>query len=156
MKKIAVVILNWNGKSLLEQFLPALLAYTPQDIADIIVADNASDDDSVSFLKSSYPEVKIIRLDKNYGFAEGYNRTIARLEHEYVVLLNSDVEVTPNWLETALHYLETHPEVVALQPKILSYNDKSSFEYAGASGGGASVGGVYTGWLTSCCGVCAG
>ena len=135
MKKIAVVILNWNGKSLLEKFLPALLAYTSQDIADIIVADNASDDASVSFLKLEYPEVGIIRLDRNYGFAEGYNRTIAQLEHEYVVLLNSDVEVTPNWLETALCYLETHSEVVALQPKILSYSDKSSFEYAGASGG---------------------
>ena len=135
MKKIAVVILNWNGKSLLEKFLPALLEYTPQDIADIIVADNASDDTSVSFLKLDYPEVRIIRLDENYGFAEGYNRTIAQLEHEYIVLLNSDVEVTPNWLETALHYLEAHPEVVALQPKILSYRDKSSFEYAGACGG---------------------
>ncbi|MCL2650800.1 MAG: glycosyltransferase family 2 protein [Candidatus Azobacteroides sp.] len=135
MKKIAVVILNWNGKSLLEKFLPALLAYTPQDIADIIVSDNASDDNSVSFLKEKYPEIEVIRLEKNYGFAEGYNRTIVQLEHEYVVLLNSDVEVTPNWLETALSYLEAHPEVVALQPKILSYKDKSSFEYAGACGG---------------------
>lgn len=135
IKKIAVVILNWNGKSLLEKFLPALLAYTPQDVADIIVADNASDDDSVFFLESEYPEIEIIRLDKNYGFAEGYNRTIAQLEHQYVVLLNSDVEVTPNWLETALNYLEKHPEVVALQPKILSYRDKLSFEYAGACGG---------------------
>ena len=135
MKKIAVIILNWNGKSLLEKFLPPLLACTPQSIADIIVADNASSDDSVGFIKSAYPAIQLILLDKNYGFAEGYNRVIAQLEHEYVVLLNSDVEVTPHWLETALDYLETHPDVVALQPKILSYKDKTSFEYAGACGG---------------------
>ena len=135
MKKIAVVILNWNGKSLLQKFLPPLLAYTPQNIADIVVVDNASSDDSVSFMKSAYPETQLILLDKNYGFAEGYNRSIAQLEHQYVVLLNSDVEVTPHWLETALDYLETHPDVVALQPKILSYKDKTSFEYAGACGG---------------------
>ena len=135
MKKIAVVILNWNGKSLLEKFLPPLLAHTPQDIADLIVADNASTDGSVDFIKSTYPEIQLIQLDKNYGFAEGYNRVIARLEYQYVVLLNSDVEVTPNWLEPALNYLETHSDVVALQPKILSYKDKTSFEYAGACGG---------------------
>lgn len=135
MKKIAVVVLNWNGKSLLEEFVPALLAYTPQNIADIIVADNASTDESVSFLQSTYPDVQIIQLEKNYGFAEGYNLTINRLEHKYIVLLNSDVEVSPNWLENALDYLDTHPDIVALQPKILSYKDKSSFEYAGASGG---------------------
>ena len=135
MKKIAVVILNWNGKSLLQKFLPPLLAYTPQNMADIVVVDNASSDDSVSFMKSAYPGIQLILLDKNYGFADGYNRSIAQLEHQYVVLLNSDVEVTPHWLETALDYLETHPDVVALQPKILSYNDKTSFEYAGACGG---------------------
>jgi len=135
MKKIAVVVLNWNGKSLLEKFVPALLAYTPLDIADIIVADNASTDESVSFLQSEYPEIRIIRLNKNYGFAEGYNRTISLLEHKYVVLLNSDVEVSPNWMENALDYLEAHPDVVVLQPKILSYEDKTSFEYAGACGG---------------------
>ena len=135
MKKIAVVILNWNGESLLEKFLPPLLAHTPQSIADIIVADNASSDDSVGFMKTAHPEVELILMDKNYGFAEGYNRIISQLEHQYVVLLNSDVEVTPHWLETALNYLENHPDVVALQPKILSYKDKTSFEYAGACGG---------------------
>ena len=135
MKKIAVVILNWNGKSLLEKFLPPLLAHTPSDIADIIVADNASDDGSVGFMKLTYPEIELTLLDKNYGFAEGYNRIISQLEHQYVVLLNSDVEVSPNWLEIALDYLETHPDIAALQPKILSYKDKTSFEYAGASGG---------------------
>ena len=135
MKKIAVVILNWNGKSLLEKFLPPLLAYTPQSIADIIVADNASSDDSVGFMQSAYPEIQLIRLDKNYGFAGGYNRVIAQLQHQFVVLLNSDVEVSPHWLETAIDFLETHPDIVALQPKILSYSDKTSFEYAGASGG---------------------
>ena len=135
MKKIAVVILNWNGKNLLEKFLPPLLAHTPLDIAEIIVSDNASDDGSAVFLKSEYPEIRLIRLDKNYGFAEGYNRTIALLGHQYVVLLNSDVEVTPNWLEMALDYMDKHPDVVALQPKILSYRNKDFFEYAGASGG---------------------
>ena len=135
MKKIAVVILNWNGKSLLEKFVPVLLAYTPADIADIILVDNASTDKSVPFLQSEYPEIRIIQLDKNYGFAEGYNRTINQLEYKYVVLLNSDVEVSPNWIESALDYLETHPDVVALQPKILSCNDRTSFEYAGACGG---------------------
>ena len=135
MKKIAVVILNWNGKSLLEKFVPALLAHTPQNMADIIVTDNASTDESVSFLQSEYPEIQIIQLDKNYGFAEGYNRAVNRLEHKYVVLLNSDVEVSPDWLKNALDYLGAHPDVVALQPKILSYKDKTSFEYAGACGG---------------------
>ncbi len=135
VKKAAVVILNWNGKSLLERFLPALLAYTPQTIADIIVADNCSDDDSLNFLSFLYPDIQTIELDKNYGFAEGYNRSIAQLSHEYVILLNSDVEVSDGWLVTAIEYMEKERDVVALQPKILSYRNKSMFEYAGACGG---------------------
>ncbi len=134
-KSIAVVILNWNGKNLLEKFLPALLAYTPENIADIIVADNHSEDNSLEFLSSEYPEIKTIRFDKNHGFAEGYNLAINQLNNKYTVLLNSDVEVTKGWLETAFDYLETNPEVVALQPKILSYKDKTMLEYAGACGG---------------------
>lgn len=134
-RKTAVVILNWNGEKLLEQFLPALMKNTPEEEADIIVADNGSTDNSLLYLEQSYPSVRIIRLDKNYGFAEGYNKALAQLDHKYAVLLNSDVEVTENWLTTAINYLENHPEVAALQPKILSYNNKSSFEYAGACGG---------------------
>ncbi|MDR1371356.1 MAG: glycosyltransferase family 2 protein [Dysgonamonadaceae bacterium] len=133
--KTAVVILNWNGKSLMQQFLPSLIEYTPPYEAEIIVADNGSTDDSVSFLKEHYPEIKIIALEENLGFAEGYNRALALLDHQYVVLLNSDVEVTPGWLTTAIDYMDRNPEVVALQPKILSYRDKTSFEYAGACGG---------------------
>lgn len=134
-RKTAVVILNWNGRKLLEKFLPALIKNTPAEEADIIVADNGSTDTSLSFLEQSYPSVRLIRLDKNYGFAEGYNRALAQLNHKYAVLLNSDVEVSGNWLTAAVDYLENHPEVAALQPKILSYHDKSAFEYAGACGG---------------------
>ncbi|GHU61335.1 glycosyl transferase [Bacteroidia bacterium] len=135
MKKTAVVILNWNGQKLLEQFLPALIEHTPAEVADIIVADNGSTDQSLGFMETHYPNIPCIVLDKNYGFAEGYNQALSRLEHEYSVLLNSDVEVSPGWLETAIDYLETHPDVTALQPKILSYKYKKSFEYAGAAGG---------------------
>jgi GT2 family glycosyltransferase len=134
-KKTAVIILNWNGRKLLEKFLPGLLKNTPEAAADIIVADNGSTDTSLPYLKKLYPPVRLIRLDKNYGFAEGYNKALAQLNYEYVVLLNSDVEVSENWLTIAIDHLENHPEVTALQPKILSYNDKSFFEYAGACGG---------------------
>ena len=133
--KTAVVILNWNGKSLMQQFLPALLEHTPSDEAQIVVADNGSTDDSISFLRTNYPEIQIIAFEENLGFAEGYNRALAQLDHQYVVLLNSDVEVTSGWLTTAIEYMDQNPEVVALQPKILSYKDKTSFEYAGACGG---------------------
>jgi len=135
MQKAAVVILNWNGQKLLERFLPVLLTHTPAESAEIIIADNGSTDDSVSFLAARYPQIRRILLDKNYGFAEGYNRALSQLEHEYVVLLNSDVEVGEHWLETAIDYLDAHQEVAALQPKLLDYKDKTSFEYAGASGG---------------------
>ncbi|GHV58292.1 glycosyl transferase [Bacteroidia bacterium] len=135
MKQVAVVLLNWNGEKLLEQFLPSVLQHTPPDLADIIVADNGSMDHSIEFLKSHYPSVIIQALDRNYGFAEGYNRALAELNHEYVILLNSDVEVTPDWLRLAIDYLETHRDISALQPKILSYCSQTSFEYAGACGG---------------------
>lgn len=135
MKKVAVVILNWNGKKLLEQFLPILLQHTPGDLAEVIIADNASSDDSLEFLREKYPDIRLIILDQNYGFAEGYNKALNILDHEYVVLLNSDVEVSPGWLTTAVEFLDLHPDVVALQPKLLAYKDKTLFEYAGASGG---------------------
>ncbi|GHT54104.1 glycosyl transferase [Bacteroidia bacterium] len=135
MKSTAVVILNWNGQKLLEQFLPALIKNTPDEAADIIVADNGSTDTTLPYLEESYPSVQLVKFTKNYGFAEGYNKVLAQLNYKYVVLINSDVEVTENWLTTAIDYLENYSEITALQPKILAYNDKSSFEYAGACGG---------------------
>jgi len=135
MQKAAIVILNWNGQKLLERFLPPLFMHTPTDLAEIIIADNGSTDESLSFLANRYPQIRCIAFDKNYGFAEGYNRALSQLEHEYVVLLNSDVEVCEHWLKIAIDYLDTHPDVAALQPKLLNYNNKTFFEYAGASGG---------------------
>ena len=135
MQKAAVVILNWNGRKLLEQFIPTLLLHTPNGLAEIIVADNGSTDDSESFLAANYPQIRRIIFDRNYGFAGGYSLALSQLEHEYIVLLNSDVEVCAGWLDIALDYLDTHPEVAALQPKLLDFNNKAAFEYAGASGG---------------------
>lgn len=135
MKKVAVVILNWNGEKLLKEFLPSVVAHTSSELADVIVADNGSTDNSVSFIREEFPTVETIILAENYGFAEGYNRALANLHHEYVVLLNSDVEVTENWLEPLVSYLDAHPNTAACQPKIRSYRNKEYFEHAGASGG---------------------
>ena len=135
MKQTAIVILNWNGKTFLEQFLPALCEQTSLTNADIIVADNNSTDNSIPFLKENYPQIIVLPFPKNYGFAEGYNKALNDLNYQYVVLLNSDVEVGENWLTPAIDYLENHPEATAVQPKILSYKEKTSFEYAGACGG---------------------
>ena len=134
MMKTAIVILNWNGRKMLEQYLPSVIEYSCDD-ATIIVADNASNDDSLAFLQTHYPEVQTIVLDQNYGFADGYNRALKQVEAEYYVLLNSDVEVTHHWLEPLVEYMDAHEEVAACQPKLLSYVDKEKFEYAGASGG---------------------
>lgn len=133
--RVAVVILNWNGKKFLEEFLPILIKHTGSTTAEIIVADNASSDDSIAFLRANYPSVRQIVLDKNYGFAGGYNRALSFVEAEYHVLLNSDVEVTGGWLDTLLNYMEQHPEVAACQPKIRSYSHRNYFEHAGAAGG---------------------
>ena len=135
MQKAAVVILNWNGRKLLERFLPTLLMHTPANLAEIIIADNGSTDDSIAFLATHHPQIRRIAFDRNHGFAGGYSLALSQLEHEYVVLLNSDVEVTAHWSEAALDYLDAHPDVAALQPKLLSFHNKSAFEYAGASGG---------------------
>lgn len=135
MKKTSVIILNWNGRKLLEQFLPDVLQYSLSDDCDVIVADNGSTDDSVGFLENRFPHVPLIVFDKNYGFAEGYNKAIRQTDSEYVVLLNSDVQVTATWLDTLTAYMDSHPETAAVQPKIRSFNDKQKFEYAGASGG---------------------
>ena len=133
-KRVAVVILNWNGRELMRRFLPSVVANTP-DWADVIVADNGSTDGSIEMLEQEFPSVGILCLDQNYGFAEGYNRALDRIEHPYCVLLNSDVEVTPHWLDAPIHLLDTDPTVAAVQPKILAWHDKQRFEYAGAAGG---------------------
>jgi GT2 family glycosyltransferase len=132
-RKVAVVILNWNGKSFLEQFLPSVVKHSAD--ARVIVADNNSTDNSISFLKEIYPSIEIIELDKNYGFAGGYNHALKQVDSEYYVLLNSDVEVTENWLNPMFDLLESDPSIAACQPKIKDYNNKSYFEYAGACGG---------------------
>ena len=134
-KRLAVVILNWNGRALMEEFLPSVVACTPGEWADVIVADNGSTDDSIEMLKTKFPTVGIIRLDKNYGFAEGYNQAIKQIDNEYTVLLNSDVEVTPSWLDAPLATLEADPTIAATQPKIRAQRNKEYFEYAGAAGG---------------------
>ncbi|MEY8847678.1 glycosyltransferase family 2 protein [Psychroserpens sp. XS_ASV72] len=131
--KIAVVILNWNGKALLEQFLPSVLEYSKD--AQIIVADNASTDDSVSFLEKNFPNVSIIKNTSNDGYAKGYNDALKHIDADIFCLLNSDVEVTKNWLDPILKEFETHSDTVIIQPKILDYKRKGCFEYAGAAGG---------------------
>ena len=133
MKKIAVVILNWNGKSLLEKFLPSVTQFS--DLATIYVIDNASTDESNSFLLENYPAVKIIRNDGNYGFAKGYNLGLKDIQEEYLALINSDIEVTENWLQPIIDLFETSEETCIIQPKILDYKKKTHFEYAGAAGG---------------------
>ena len=134
MDKVAIVILNWNGAKMLRQYMPSVLRYS-RDEATVYVADNASTDDSVALLREHFPEVKLIILDRNWGFAEGYNKALAQIEAEYYVLLNSDIEVTHHWLTPLIEYMDTHPEVAACQPKLLSVFDKDQFEYAGACGG---------------------
>ncbi|GAA4073561.1 glycosyltransferase family 2 protein [Flavobacterium cheonanense] len=133
MKKIAVVILNWNGVKLLEQFLPSVISFSNE--AMIYVADNASSDNSIQFVKDNYPTIKIIQNDGNYGFANGYNIALQQVEEEYYCLLNSDVEVTENWLTPILSIFESESDVAIIQPKILDFKNKEYFEYAGAAGG---------------------
>lgn len=135
MKKVSVVILNWNGQKLLQEFLPSVVQHTTHPDVEIVVADNGSTDDSLSFLQTTYPQIKCVVLDKNYGFADGYNRALKQVEAEFYVLLNSDVEVTHNWLLPIVSYLSDNESVAAVQPKVLAQRDKSFFEYAGASGG---------------------
>lgn len=135
MKKVSVVILNWNGAEMLREFLPSVLRHSLGEGIEVCVADNASTDASREVLRAEFPGIRLIELDQNYGFAEGYNRALAQVEAEYAVLLNSDVEVTLHWLEPLLSYMDAHPETVACQPKILSQRNKEYFEYAGASGG---------------------
>lgn len=128
-------MLNYNGQKHLETFLPSVVQYTPSYLADIVLADNASTDHSVAWVNENYPMVETMQFEKNYGFADGYNIAIGRVKTPYVVLLNTDVEVTKGWLLPMLEYFESHSKVVAVQPKILQYKRKTHFEYAGACGG---------------------
>ena len=131
--KIAVVILNWNGKELLEKFLPSIVQYSKE--ADIYVADNASTDTSIDFLTVAYPEIRIIRNVKNFGFAKGYNEALKGLTADVFALVNSDIEVTENWLQPIIKVFKEQPDISIIQPKILDYKKKEFFEYAGAAGG---------------------
>ncbi len=134
MKLVAVVILNWNGEKFLRQFLSSVVEHSI-DLADLYVIDNASKDGSVAYLEQNFPQVGVILLDGNYGFAGGYNRGLVSIPNDYYVLLNSDVEVTKNWIQPVLNYIESVPNMVACQPKILDFHRKEWFEYAGAAGG---------------------
>jgi len=134
LPKVAVVILNWNGRNFLEQFLPSVVRSTYSNHV-IIIADNNSADDSIDFLKIHYPGIRIIQNAGNWGFAKGYNEALRQIESEYYVLLNSDVEVSPGWLEPMVELLENNPAIAACQPKILSFLKRNLFEYAGAAGG---------------------
>ena len=134
MPSVAIVILNWNGRNFLERFLPSVLASVYAD-KRIIVADNASTDDSVLFLQQYYPQIEIIQTSSNEGFAKGYNTALKKVQSDYYVLLNSDVEVTPGWIGPVIELMETDKTIAACQPKILSWQNKKQFEYAGASGG---------------------
>lgn len=133
MTKIAVVVLNYNGRSYLEKFLPTLIQHSKD--AEVIVADNASTDDSLALLTEKFNSTRCIELDKNYGFAGGYNEALRQIESEYYVLVNSDVEVSDGWLQPLIGFLEQNITYSACQPKILDFNRKDHFEYAGASGG---------------------
>ncbi len=131
--KVAVVILNWNGAKLLQQFLPSVLRYSPE--ATVFVADNASTDDSIAVLKTQFPSVQIIQNQDNYGFAKGYNEALKNLNFDIYALVNSDVEVTENWLQPILEKFKNEPKTAIIQPKILDFKNKAFFEYAGAAGG---------------------
>jgi GT2 family glycosyltransferase len=134
MEKLAIVILNWNGAKMLQQYLPSVLQYSREE-ATVYVADNASSDNSLEMLRTRFPEVRIITLEKNWGFAEGYNKALAQIDAEYYLVLNSDIEVTHHWLTPMIEFLDAYADVAACQPKLLSIFDKDYFEYAGASGG---------------------
>lgn len=138
VEKTSIIILNWNGAQMLRTYLPSVVVHSSD--AELIVADNGSTDESLAVLAKEFPTVKTIVLDKNYGFAEGYNKAIEQVDSEYVVLLNSDVEVTDGWLAPLLDYMDAHPEVAAVQPKIRAWRERDRFEHAGAAGG-------YLSWL---------
>ena len=131
--RVAVVILNYNGAEMLRRFLPSVLEFSPE--AEVVVADNASTDNSLEVMRCEFPTVRLLSLDKNHGFADGYNKALEQVAADYYLLLNSDVEVAPGWLAPMLAFMDAHDDVAACQPKLLSYNNKALFEYAGGAGG---------------------
>lgn len=135
--RVAVIILNWNGARFLREYLPSVVRHTPSDIADVIVADNGSTDESLEVLRNEFPQVKRIEFSENHGFAEGYNLAVGRVrtDYKYTVLLNSDVKVDDDWLTPMWRFMESYPEAGAIQPKLLSLISPTEFEYAGAMGG---------------------
>ncbi len=133
--KTAIVILNWNGQQMFDTFLPSVIEYSNPETSEIFVADNGSTDKSVEHLQKNFPSVKIIQLERNFGFAEGYNQALKQVDADYFVLLNSDVKVSPDWLESCTKLFEQDKKIAAIQPKILSHNKPDEFEYAGAAGG---------------------
>ncbi|WP_372793523.1 glycosyltransferase family 2 protein [Lutibacter sp.] len=133
--KIAIVILNWNGKQLLEKFVPSIVKYSNLPNVEIVLADNASTDDSVNFIQENYPNIKIVKNLKNGGYAKGYNDALKFVNADIYALVNSDIEVTEGWLNTIISTFETEPDTSIIQPKILDYKNKIKFEYAGAAGG---------------------
>ena len=137
MKSIAIVILNWNGKHYLEQFLPSVVenSHAENFLVQVVIADNGSIDGSVEWMKTNYPSLQTILLDKNYGFTGGYNKSLEQIQTDYYLLLNSDIEVTKGWLEPLLTFMEANPNAAGCMPKLLSYHNKMAFEYAGAAGG---------------------
>jgi GT2 family glycosyltransferase len=135
MNLLSIVILNWNGEAYLEQFLPTLVQHSQLQDVEIVVADNNSSDDSLEFLAGNYPQIKVIRLDENYGFSGGYNRALKQLSSTYFLLLNSDIEVTEGWLEPLIEKMESNDRIAACTPKLKDFNKPTHFEYAGAAGG---------------------
>lgn len=135
MQKVAIVILNWNGEKFLKKFLPSVVNNTLAAGIEVVVADNGSTDGSISFIENTYPSIRVIKLDRNYGFASGYNLALKQVESEYYVLLNSDVDVPQGWLNPLIQFMDTNPNAAACMPKILDYNNPHNFEYAGAAGG---------------------
>lgn len=142
--KVAIVILNWNGRGMLERFMPSVVKYSHRQHfsvldtdfdTEVVVADNGSSDDSLTFLQQNYPDVPLVLLDRNYGFAEGYNKALAQVEADYYVLLNSDVECTPRWIEPVIRIMDANSRIAVMQPKLLMYDSKDTFEYAGGAGG---------------------
>jgi GT2 family glycosyltransferase len=133
--KVAIVILNWNGRKYLQQFLPSVIKYSNNPENKIVVADNNSSDDSVSYIKEFFPQIEIVRFSRNYGYAKGYALSLPQISAKYYVLLNSDIEVTPGWIDPIVKLMDDDKQIAAAMPKIRAYHRREYFEYAGAAGG---------------------
>jgi GT2 family glycosyltransferase len=135
MNEVSVIILSWNSLDFLRRFLPSILEHTPADRARLVIADNGSTDGTVDWMRAEYPDIELVAFDHNHGYAGGYHKALENRAERYAILLNSDVEVVPGWLDELVDFMETHPDAGAVAPKILSYENRSDFEYAGAAGG---------------------